>query len=97
MKEYRLSPLAEADLIEIWDYIALDNPDAADKVIRELMKVFSRITHQPEMGVARDDVHPNFRQFPYRRYVIFYILVTTGIEIFRVLHSARDIESQFEM
>ena len=36
------------------------------------------------------------RSFPVSRYILFYELVTDGIALVRVLHSARDIPSQFE-
>jgi|GEM_PF-2926053 len=34
MAEFRKSRLVGQDLLEIWLYIARDNPDAADRVIR---------------------------------------------------------------
>jgi toxin ParE1/3/4 len=36
------------------------------------------------------------RSFPFGRYVIFYAPVDSGIDVVRVLHSARDIDEQFE-
>ena len=36
------------------------------------------------------------RSFPFGRYVIFYAPVDGGIDVVRVLHSARDIDEQFE-
>jgi len=33
MKRYVLTPSATRDIEDIWDYIADDNPDAADRVV----------------------------------------------------------------
>jgi plasmid stabilization system protein ParE len=38
MRQFILSPLASGDLDEIWEYIAADNPDAADRWLAELEK-----------------------------------------------------------
>jgi len=35
-KGYVLSPLAAEDIDEIWEFIAADNIDAADRVIEEI-------------------------------------------------------------
>jgi plasmid stabilization system protein ParE len=37
MTGYAFHPGARDDLDEIWDYIAADNPDAADRVITEIL------------------------------------------------------------
>jgi plasmid stabilization system protein ParE len=36
MKEYEFHPEAEIDLDAIWEYIAEDNPNAADRVIDQI-------------------------------------------------------------
>jgi toxin ParE1/3/4 len=38
----------------------------------------------------------NLRSLPVKRYVIFYQLTDDGVEIFRVLHCSRDIQSEFD-
>jgi len=40
MPNYLLSPEALDDLQNIWDYIAADNVEAADRVIEELFEAF---------------------------------------------------------
>lgn len=41
------------------------------------------------MGVARFDVREGLRMFPAGNYLILYAEVEAGVEIVRVLHSAR--------
>jgi len=36
------------------------------------------------------------RSFPFGRYVIFYVPLEDGIDVVRVLHSARDIDAVFD-
>jgi toxin ParE1/3/4 len=48
-------PLAEADVLEIWDYIADDGIAAADRWVDRLDKQFRVLAMQPMMGRARDE------------------------------------------
>ncbi len=93
MAIYVLAPLADADMEEIWFYVAQYDSGHADTYIQELAEEFSFLAENPEAGKRSPDLGPNIRFFPYRRYCIFYYPATYGIEISRVLHSAQDIES----
>ncbi|MBF0178064.1 MAG: type II toxin-antitoxin system RelE/ParE family toxin [Magnetococcales bacterium] len=42
------------------------------------------------VGRPRDDLAPNLRSFAVGRYVIFYREATSGIEVLRFIHGARD-------
>ena len=48
------------------------------------------------MGRARDELAADLRSFPFGRYVIFYEPIEDGIDVVRVLHSARDIDVAFD-
>ena len=82
---------AEQDLDEIWLYIAKDNIAAADKLLDDIGESALLLAKEPLMGRARPDLLPALRSFPIARYVIFYTPSHSGVEIARVLHSARDI------
>lgn len=86
------SPQAEADLEDIWLYIAQDGPERADRVVRAVAKRSSLLGDQPGIGTPRDELLPGLFGFPVESYVIFYRKREHGIEIVRVLHAARDIE-----
>ncbi len=86
-------PLAEADILEIWDYIAADSLAAADRWIDHLDEQFRVLATQPMMGRARDELAPRVRSFPFGRYVVFYVPLDDGIDVVRVLHGARDIDA----
>ena len=88
-------PLAETDILEIWDYIADDSLAAADRWVDRLDVQFRLLAAQPMMGRARDELAPGVRSFPFGRYVVFYVPLDGGIDVVRVLHGARDIDAVF--
>ncbi|KAF0093518.1 MAG: hypothetical protein E1N59_2787 [Puniceicoccaceae bacterium 5H] len=53
---YRLSREAESDLEQIWIYIALDNPEAADGVVDFLEAQLQRLSRNPQIGRPRLDI-----------------------------------------
>lgn len=88
-------PQALDDIDDIWNYIADDNIDAADNWLDKLDEQFALLTLQPLMGRARDELVAGIRSFPFGRYVIFYLPLPNGIDVVRVLHSARDVVALF--
>ena len=64
-------PLAAADILNIWDYIAEDSLAAADRWVEQLDAKFRLIATQPLIGRTRDELSPDLRSFPFARYVIF--------------------------
>jgi len=89
------APAAEADAVEIWVYIAQDNPDAADRLLGRFDKLFRLLASQPQLGKSVEDLAPNLRFVPLGNYLIFYRPRTDGVEIVRILHAARDITDEF--
>lgn len=89
-------PLAAADILDIWDYIAEDSLDQADRWVDKLDEQFRLIATQPLMGRARHELAADLRSFPFGRYVIFYAPVADAIDVVRVLHSARDVDAVFD-
>lgn len=88
-------PLAEADILEIWEYIADDSLAAADRWVHRLDGQFRLLAAQPVMGRAREELAPGVRSFPFGRYVVYYVPLDDGIDVVRVLHGARDIDAVF--
>jgi len=95
MPQVARRPLAETDILEIWDYIADDSFAAADRWVDHLDEQFRLLATQPMMGRARDELAPGVRSFSFGRYVVFYVPLDDGIDVVRVLHGARDIDAVF--
>ena len=93
MKQFRLSPQAASDLLEIHAFIAPDNRPAADRLIDRFFDHFRRLADYPELGTRRDDLRPGLRIWTEGRYVILYQPTPEEVNIARVVHGARDIES----
>lgn len=81
---------------DVWLYVALDNPKAADRLIDKLFTAIKRIAKNPYLGRSRDEIIDGVRSYRVGAYVIFYLIDRHHIRIVRVLHGARDIDSVFE-
>jgi toxin ParE1/3/4 len=89
-------PQAQEDLLDIWCHIACDNPHQADRYLDFLEGRLTLLASSPGMGLSHDELEPGLLGFPVDNYLIFYRQVDVGIEIVRVLHGAREIESLFQ-
>ena len=56
MTSYDFHPQAAIDLEEIWDFIAEDNLDSADKVIEDIFAGIDALAHFPHQGHKRTDL-----------------------------------------
>ena len=94
MSGYVLSEDADLDLDDIWEYIAQDNIDAADRWIGKLFDAFEAIGQTPGIGHKREDLtaYPVLF-FPVGAYVIIYRASRPPVEIVAVTQGARDIPS----
>jgi antitoxin ParD1/3/4/toxin ParE1/3/4 len=73
MAEYVLSPEALNDLQNVWDFIAADNPEAANRMVDELFAAFERLAEWPGSGHTRRDLTPrDVRFWPVRSYLVVY-------------------------
>ena len=88
-------PRAKSDLAEIWDYIADDTEARADAFVEKIDRKFQTLAARPLIGRLRDELAEGLRSFPAGRYIIFYLSLQDGIEVVRVLHSARDLDAVF--
>lgn len=89
------SPRAKRDLLEIWEYIADDSEARADEFIVRFDTKFRLLAERSGLGRPREELAEGLRSFPLGRYVIFFRPVPKGVEIIRVLHSARDLNTGF--
>ncbi len=89
-------PAAEADILEIWAFIAEDSMVEADRWVDRLDEKFALWATQPTMGRGRDEVSPGIRSLAFGRYVVFFEPMSDGIDVVRVLHGSRDIDAAFE-
>jgi toxin ParE1/3/4 len=92
-------PTARSDLIEIWQYIADDSPEDADRFLDTLEEKISLLADNPEMGKRREELAEGLRSFPVSNYMIYYRPHggKEGIVVVRVLNATQNItELHFE-
>jgi toxin ParE1/3/4 len=95
MSRIRITPLAEQDLVEIWYFIAQDDPLAADRILDLLEDKYELLADNPHMGPARPDIAKELRYHPVGSYLLLYRIISGGIELVRIVHGARDLQSLF--
>jgi toxin ParE1/3/4 len=90
-KQRTLRPRAREDILDIWQFIALDNETAATKLVHRFDRAVQMLADNPHAGRERPDLAEGIRSFPVGRYVIFYQPTGNGIDVVRILHGSRDI------
>jgi antitoxin ParD1/3/4/toxin ParE1/3/4 len=94
VSNYLLGIAAEQDLGDIWEYIAQDNIESADRWVGKLFDAFEMIARNPGIGHKRQDLtaHP-ILFWPVGAYLVLYRARNEDIEIVGVTQGARDIPS----
>jgi toxin ParE1/3/4 len=95
---HRRTPQADADLDEIWYYVATKSGsvDIADRIIDSITDRFVLLANHPNIGRARDkDLLLRLRSFPVGEFVIIYRIEDDDVLILRVLRDRRDIAALF--
>jgi toxin ParE1/3/4 len=93
---HRVAPEAEADLDDIWCYIARKSGslEIADRFTEFLSDRFYLLANHPYIGRRRDhELRPGLRSFPVRDYIILYRIEEDDVLILRILHGSRDIKA----
>jgi plasmid stabilization system protein ParE len=92
----RLTPEAKADLEGIGDRIAERNPARAVTYVRELRDRALRIGEFPHAGPPRPQWGQGIRIAVHGKYLIVYRVRDGAVQILRVVHGARDLDTLFE-
>ena len=94
MSRYLLSPAAQADLDEIWDYTCQHwGVDQAEDYIRELQHAIGRAAANPRIGRACDEIRIGYRKLAAGSHVLFYRVTDDGvIDVVRVLYQRMDVD-----
>jgi toxin ParE1/3/4 len=83
------------DLRIVAQFIYHDNPTAAKAFLEAAYNAFEFLANNPNVGRQRRDLgFPEVRSWRipgFRRYLIFYREMPDRIQIWRVLHGARDL------
>jgi antitoxin ParD1/3/4/toxin ParE1/3/4 len=94
VKRFVLTHRAKQDVSDIWDYIADENIEAADRVLDALETTMVKLAKNPAMGHWREELSDKrHRFFLVYSYLIVYRCETKPLQILRVLHASRNVQS----
>lgn len=95
MSAYLLTPLAKADIFDIWAYIAENSEPAADRVEQAIYDACAFLAQGPLRGHTRPDLTARSLRFwtlsRYPNYTVVYRPETAPLQIVAVLHGKRNI------
>ncbi len=95
MSGYALTPLAKADIFDIWSYIAADSETAADRVEQAIYVACAFLAEGHLRGHSRPDLTARTLRFwtlnRYPNYSIVYRPETTPLQVIAVLHGKRNL------
>jgi toxin ParE1/3/4 len=80
----------------IFNYIAGDNPDAAERVHQAILDAADLLAQHPKLGRKIRNAKPRHAQIRwslvprFRNYLVFYQPYRKAIMVVRVLHAAQD-------
>ncbi|ADG81839.1 RelE/StbE family addiction module toxin [Thermincola ferriacetica] len=91
--EVELLPAAYTDLDEIFDYIMVDNTQAAAGMLDNIMQALRRLENFPHSGTPL--LNSSLKKFDFRMiiiepYIAFYRLINNKVVVYRILHGARN-------
>jgi toxin ParE1/3/4 len=91
-RPYRLSPLAERDLEDIWLYTFENwSAEQADRYHNQIITAIEGLAGGGRQGRAIDDIRPGYRKLAVASHFLFYRITDAGmINIIRVLHQRMD-------
>ena len=84
-----MSPEAEQDLIEIFDYILAENPLAAEKTLDVIYSEIQHLSEHPYLGRTGRVSGTRELVLSGTPYVVPYRVKRNTLEILRVYHTAR--------
>jgi addiction module RelE/StbE family toxin len=91
----RWSNVAQADLDNIYAYIARDVPYYAAMFIDRLIHATDRLVDNPHVGrkVPECGYREDIRELILQRYRIIYLISDDTIQILTIIHGSRDFEN----
>ncbi|KAA9005062.1 type II toxin-antitoxin system RelE/ParE family toxin [Histidinibacterium aquaticum] len=83
---YRLRPLAEQDLEEIWLYSAGEwGPEQAEAYLEGLFAAFELLSAMPDIARERLEFVPPVRIHPSAQHLIIYQVTGNHLDVLRIL------------
>lgn len=98
MSSLSLSPAAQQDLFDIWEHIAGDNLDAADRMMVLFQEAMVTLAGMPGMGHKHRELAQELLcVWPVKSYLIIYRPDSSPLQIVRVVSGYRDLAAMLSL
>jgi addiction module RelE/StbE family toxin len=91
----RYTRRAKDDLVEIYTYIAEENPPAARQVIAKIREGVKHLAHHPHVGRIGRVADTRELVIPRFPYIVVYRVRDDGVQILSIFHSSREWPDEF--
>ena len=92
MARYSLTPAAQADLAEIWDYTVKHWGEAqAERYTRDIQAACEGLSAGTSVGLSAEDIRPGYRKIAVGSHIMYYRERSGAFEIIRILHRRMDV------
>ena len=90
------SDVAEADLDQLYDYIARDVPYYAEQFVDRLIEAVGALKDHPRLGrqVPEAEDREDVRELIFQGYRIIYLVQSEHVHVLTVIHGSRDLVGQ---
>jgi toxin ParE1/3/4 len=96
MKRYVLSPRAQKDVDDIWEYTVEHwNIRQAEIYLRQIQRAIETVAAEPTIARSCADIRPGYWKYPAGSHVLFFRITDRGINVVRILPSRMDFERHF--
>ena len=91
MSAFRLTPAAQRDLSEIWDFTQKRwDVVQAEEYIAEIRDAIERVAKDPNRGRRCDDIRDGYRRYVVGSHLVFFVEEEDAIDVIRILHQRMD-------
>lgn len=91
MTRYFLTPAAQADLSDIWDFTSERwGQDQAERYVLQIRTAASDLAHGRKPSRSAADIRSDYRKCLVGSHVVYFRDANDGIAIIRILHQSMD-------
>jgi toxin ParE1/3/4 len=90
-----LAPSSTRDLDRLSQYFLETNVEAGERLFKALNQQFYNLTQFPNLGKPHPHLHPSIRGLLVEKYIIFYRILTTQVEIVRIVDGRQNLTQLF--
>ena len=93
MGSYALSPAAQADLEDIWDYtVRRWGETQAEDYTRNIQAACEALSEGTMISRSAEEIRAGYRKVTVGSHVMFFRMQSDVVEIIRILHQSMDVE-----